>query len=57
MTLKGLAFLRDPARSFGLTREPAWPQDRVVEIGLLDQGRRVPVRIKDAADFSPGTSP
>ncbi len=56
MAPKRLTLLRDGVRSFRLSREPSWPQDRVVEIGLRisvkvisgfgerDQGRKVVLR-------------
>src|SRR5271166_2014016 len=46
---EGLTLLCNLGRAFRLARKPARPEDRVVEIGRLDQRRRIPVRIEDAA--------
>ena len=51
MSLKGLALQRDLKGAFRLVRKPARPQDRVVEIGRLNQRCGMPVGIEDAATF------
>jgi hypothetical protein len=46
MSLERLAFLRDLIIDHLVVREPARPQNGVVLIGLLDEGRRLPIAMR-----------
>ncbi len=49
MSLERFSLLRDPVVDLRVAREPAWPENRVIQIGLLDRRRGIPIGIENAA--------